>query len=435
MGLRMNLFSLVLYGAVNVAMVFYYLSGRGRFYQFPFWVGMIALGWFFPQAVGGYFNHAEFPGNAYSDGMFFAALCTGFLWIGFEHAVKRTPPAKESWLDARFNPHKLYYAGAALCLFGFFFQWKLLSLPEEMLAETQPSGLVVKYLFLGNIFKLGFIALWLLYLSQHRVLVPKMLVFIIPGLLLMLDAVVLRGRRASMMNLVSYLVISLWFVRRIAIPRWLIIVGLSLGLVLINGIRTYRLILMDKEAPLSERLSEAASADYLSASKRNWDQSGAEFKNYIYYRQIYADAGIHDFGIVHWNRFVRNYIPAQLVGRDLKKSLMLKPTALDIKVLVEEEYGHTFKLGTTVTGYKDAFGSFGWVGVVKFLLVGSIMGGLYRHAMQGAFLGQLLYVYFLAKGMQCVSHGTDGFLVRGWIYFFTLGFPFLLWAKRRASYR
>ena len=425
----MNLLSLILYGVVNIAMVLYYLSGKGRFYQFPFWTGMIALGWFFPQAVGGYFNSGEFPANAYSDGMFFAASCTVALWVGFEYAVRKELQSKVSWLGTPFNPQKLYYAGAALCLFGFFFQWKLWSLPEEMLAQSQWSGATVKYLFLASVFKMGFIALWLLYLSQSRIFVPKLLIFLIPCMLMFFEAALFRGRRAGMMDLVSYIFVCLWFTRRISLPRWVLILGLSLGLVLINGIQTYRLILMDKDASLSERLSEAARADYLATSKRSWSRSGAEFKNFIYYRQIHAETGIYDFGIVHWNRFVYNYVPAQIVGRGLKKSLMLKPTDLDMKTLVEERYGHHFKLGTTTTGYKDAFGSFGWFGGIKFLLIGLIMGTLYRHAIHGSFFGQLLYVYLLTKGMQCVSHGTNGILVRGWIYFFALGYPVLIWAR------
>jgi len=424
----MNLFALILYGAVNVLMVLYYLLERGRFYRFPFWAGMIALGWFFPQAIGGYFNVSVFPDGAYADSMFFATLCTGALWLAFELAFSRRPP-KPSWLDAPFDGRKLYYAGVLLCGFGFFFQWKLWSLPEEMLLQTQWSGATVKYLFLASVFKIGFAALWILYISQPRAFVPRMLLFIVPCLLLFFEAAVLRGRRAGMMDLVSYLLVSLWFVRRIALPRWFVIVGLSLGLILINGIRTYRLILMDKEAPLSKRISEAIHADYLETSTRRLDESGAEFRNYVFYRQIYVDTGIYDYGMTHWNRFVHNYIPAQIIGRSQKESLMLKPTDVDIKNLVYAKNSHKYKIGTTSTGYKDAFASFGWLGFVKFLLVGGLMGVLYRHAMQGAFLGQLLYIYALTKGMQSISHGTNDILVRVWIYFFALGYPVLYWTR------
>lgn len=430
----MNLTALILYGLVNVTMVLSYLRGKGRFYQFPFWAGVIALGWFYPQAIGGYLNDSEFPSGAYANSMVFATLCTVALWSGFDLTVNRRT-TKTMWLDAAFNARRLYYVGVVLCLFGFFFQWKLWSLPEEMLLETQWSGSTVKYLFLANVFKIGFASLWLLYLRQPRVFVPRLLMFIVPCLLLFLDAAFLRGRRAGMMDLVSYLFLGVWFVRRIAIPRWFIIAGLSLGLILINGIRTYRLILMNKEMTLSERLSEAARADYLKTSKERLNQSGSEFKNYIYFRQVHDADGIYDFGAFHWDAFVFNYVPAQIVGREFKESLMLEdPTADDPQNLAREKFGYKRPIGTTITGYCDSFGSFGWLGFVKFLLIGCIMGALYRHAMQDAFLGQLLYVYVLTTGMQSISHGTNDILIRVWIYFFMLGYPVLYWARIKVRF-
>ena len=70
----MNFSAIVLYGLINVVMVIYYLCGKGHFYQFPFWAGIIALGWFMPQAIGGYLNASQFPANAYAYGLFFATL-------------------------------------------------------------------------------------------------------------------------------------------------------------------------------------------------------------------------------------------------------------------------------------------------------------------------------------------------------------------------
>ncbi len=426
----MSLFSLILYGAINVIMVLSYLLRKGAFYQFPFWAGMIALGWFYPQAIGGYYNESKYPGYAYEDAMLFASICTLAMWLGFELALRRRP-TKASWLDAPFDKKKLYLGAAMLCLFGFFFEWKLWSLPDEVLAQSQWSGAAVKYLFLASVFKIGFISLWLLYLSQSRLLAPKLLVFLIPCLLLMLEAAVLRGRRAGMMDLIGYIVLGLWFVRRIVIPRWFIITGLVCGLILINGIHTYRMIMKNKSIPLSKRLSKVANADYLATSKRSIDSSGYEFENYLYFRQAYADTGYYDYGSAHWNRFVFNYVPAQLLGSDFKESLMLHANDEDIGQLAEDRYGHSYYIGTTDTGYTDAFGSFGWLGAIKFLLIGSLMGILYRHAMMGSFLGQLLYMFSLSKGMQSVSHGTNDILIRVWIYFFTLGYPLLYWARER----
>ena len=85
--------------------------------------------------------------------------------------------------------------------------------------------------------------------------------------------------------------------------------------------------------------------------------------------------------------------------------------------------------GSTATGYLDAFGSFGWFGFLKFWIAGYIMGVLYRHAMQGAFLGQLLYIHTLPTAMLMVTHQTNEFLVRIWIYFLVLAYPVFYLAK------
>ena len=426
----MNLFALILYGTVNLLMVSHCLLERGRYYQFPFWAGMIALGWFYPQAIGGYLNVSDFPPNAYADSMFFATVCTIALWGGFTIAIKRHP-SRASWLEAPFDASKLYYAAVMLCGIGFFFQWKLWSLPEEMLAETQWSGATVKYFFLASVFKIGFAVLWILYISQPRLFVPKLLIFIVPCLLLFFEAAVLRGRRAGMMDLVAYLIVSLWFVRRITLPRWFIVTGLLFGLILINGIRVYREILMNKDEPFSKRLTEAVQADYFETSRNVTAKSGAEFRNYIFYLQVTIDSGFYDWGAKHWNRFVHNYVPGQIIGHRNKENLMLRPTEIEFKDLAYMNYGHKFHTGTTTTGYRDAYSSFGWFGFIKFFLIGWMMGILYRYAMQGAFLGQLLYIYALTTGMQAVSHGTNDILIRVWVYFFVLGYPVLYLAKAK----
>ncbi len=57
------------------------------------------------------------------------------------------------------------------------------------------------------------------------------------------------------------------------------------------------------------------------------------------------------------------------------------------------------------------------------------MGVLYRHAMTGYFMAQLLYVYLLGTSMSAISHATHSVLVSQWVYFFAFGYPVLYWAK------
>ncbi len=422
----MNLTSLIFYGLVNIAMLLTYLGGKNRIYEFPFWAGAIALGWFFPQAIGGFLNSGQYPAGAYSGGMFFASLCTIGLWVGYNKTKKRIQ-VTNSWLDISFAEDKLYVSGAVLCCLGYYFQWKLQSLPEEMLASTQWSGATVKYLFLASIGKVGFLVLWLMYISGRKLFAPKLLIFVMPGLYMAVYTAFVQGRRAGMMNLVSYVLVGLWFCKRIIVPRSIIIAGLVVGITLVNSIGIYRDIMRNKDVSLVERFSVASKADYTSNTKKIAGSAGPEFNNYIIFRQVYSDIGKYDFGAYHWNGTVGNFVPSQLVGRAFKQSLIF-PVA-NIQAITKEKYRYSPGVGSTVTGYCDAFGSFGWFGFIKFIIIGSMMGVLYRHAMSGSFLGKLLYVNLLSTAMHGITHVTQTILVSSWIYFFALGFP-IIWLAR-----
>ncbi|MDD2462578.1 MAG: hypothetical protein PHI97_01140 [Desulfobulbus sp.] len=424
----MELFGLVLYGSINIAMVIRYLFDDNRFYEFPFWAGVIALGWFFPQAIGGYFNSYYYPEGAYAFGMLFASLCTVALWIGFERAIHE-PIKRNRLFTMQFNAKKLYYGGAFLIVAGFFFQWKLLNLPEEMLVQTQWTGAPVKYLFLSNIFKIGFLVLLIQYVRSRRWLSPRFLVFLIPCLLMLLSAAFLHGRRAEMMNLFAYIAVSLWFVRRITVPRGVLITLVITGIVLINGIGPYRSIMSNQGLSFKNRIFEVSNIDFLASSGILLEKSGREFSNYIMYRNFIGETNTYDFGLMHWNLLVFNYIPAQIVGSEVKSSLMIP--IQDIIRIADERFGYDFHIGTVSTGYCDAFGSFGWFGFVKFLLIGWILGVLYKCAIHQSFLAQILYLYVLTTAMHAISHGTHQILLSVWVYFFLLGFPLLYWARAR----
>lgn len=427
----MDLSSLILYGAINLLMVLKYLKGPDRFYQFPFWAGVIALGWFFPQAIGGYYNVRIFPGDSYSNALIFASLCTLGLWKGYEWSVKKNIKPY-SWLMKTFEWNKVYVAGVMLSLFGFYFYWKLWQFPEEDLESTQWSGTTVMFLFLANTFKFGFLILWLRSLTGKSILDKKSLPFLIPAFLFLFSAVVLRGRRAEMMNLVSYIIVGVFLIRNIKIRKIFIISSLVAGLILVNGIGTYRSIMKNKNLSLTERISSAYNADYSTSFNNNISESGNEFKNYVYRFFAHQELFYFDYGAYHWNRFIFNYVPAQIVGQDVKEAFMIP--LKDMRIVQRQVSGSSWQVGTTSTGYSDSFGSFGWFGFIKFILVGVMMGYLYRYARNGSFLAILLYVAFLGTAMHTITHGTNEILVRAWVYFFVLIYPVLYLSRTRYRY-
>lgn len=414
--------------------LFYFLAGKGRYYEFPFWAGIIAGGWFLPQAIAGCAEANSFPDGAYTAGMFFAAICNALICVGFELG-KNKQAQSECWLDADFDMDRLYTAGAVMCVVGFFFQWKLWSLPEEMFQGSQWSGALVKYLFFASVFKMGFVVLWAAYLAKRKVMNPKFLLFIVPCLILLFNASILHGRRGEMMNLFSFVFVSIWVVRRIAIPKVMLVSAVFGGLMLINSIDIYRIMMSDKDVAVTERLTNAIKAVSEEKKKEGPKKMGSEFKNYIYTIALYREYGKYDFGGFHWNELVFNYVPGQLVGREFKKSLMLESgmSAREAGAVLLEKFGYKKSIGSTISGYADAFGSFSWFGAVKFLLIGYMMGILYRHAMAGRFLGHMLYVYVLGTAMHSISHGTNRILTSVWVYFFFLAYPLLYRARLHKS--
>ncbi len=421
----MDLTALIVYGVINAVMIAYYLfSGKSRYFEFPFWAGFIGLVWFLPQAYGGYKNLHVLPEEYYTRCMLFAALCTLALCVGYVQGARKSniPTLMHSY-----DQTPMYKGLTILCLLGFFFQYKLQVLPEEMLKSSLWSGATVKYLFLSGMFTIGFTGLFIMYLCERRLFNTRY-VLLIPCIILLLAPVLLAGRRGSTMYLIAFTLFPLWFVRRWAIPRIWIGVGLLVGMLLLNAIGLYRSAMEISDGrPFVERIKLAAQQDYVEANQELLDKPGVEFENYIYRMAACEKLGAYDYGLFHWNIFVFNYVPAQFVGRTVKQGLMID--FVSASEAGRKVFGFQGAGGATQTGYTDAFSSFGYLGFIKFWILGWVMGALYRHAMMGYFLPQLMYAFGLRSAMESITHSTNEGLVKVWVYFFIFAFVPLYCSK------
>jgi hypothetical protein len=131
-----------------------------------------------------------------------------------------------------------------------------------------------------------------------------------------------------------------------------------------------------------------------------------------------------DLGIVHWNQLVFSYVPAQIVGRELKEALYL-PMARPLY----EEYFYTPAMGSTLTGLADAFQSFWYFGCLKFFLIAFVMQKLWLAARGGNLTAQLLYMLMPVYALQAITHTTHYF-VSPWVHLGIFLLPALLWARQ-----
>jgi hypothetical protein len=90
--------------------------------------------------------------------------------------------------------------------------------------------------------------------------------------------------------------------------------------------------------------------------------------------------------------------------------------------------GYVPTLGTTETGMADAFGSFWYIGAIKFFIVAYLLGRCYLAAVAGNTVYRLLYMLTLTPAMLTITHHTQ-WVLSTWVHMAMLLLPFLVLAK------
>ena len=134
---------------------------RGAIYEYPFLAGATFVGFMLPQLVG-LARHPFLPTGALEATLVFAILCAAMCWFGAAAAgrtIRRAP-----WiLDER----RLLVASGTLSLVGAYFYYVISRLPEDMVQNTQWTGLPVAYLFFARMLTYGFAISVLLMLPRQ----------------------------------------------------------------------------------------------------------------------------------------------------------------------------------------------------------------------------------------------------------------------------
>jgi hypothetical protein len=122
----------------------------------------------------------------------------------------------------------------------------------------------------------------------------------------------------------------------------------------------------------------------------------------------------YERGVAYWDEVIWRFVPAQIVGRDLKNFLTTsKDEGIGNSLPVT---GYSIQRGSTMTGMGDRFIQFGYLECLFFLLPASLFKTLWQAAQtpDGAF-AQLLHIGTITSAMRAVTHQTVDFL-RGLIY-------------------
>ena len=204
-----------------------------RVYECPWFMAFAFTGFIMPQAYGmvtGKFAPDEWVAAT----MLMCILCLGACWIGYS---KTTPGVTAMQrLNFEINPRRFAIAGFVFVLIGIWFDRLIDALPQGA-KGSQWTGIVTIYGFFANQIITGF-AICLFCAMRYRYKICWFLA--ICASIIPLRAAIIWGRRESTVLFLMTIMMALYFVKGIKVPRMIIIFLLFASTVMIPATEQYR---------------------------------------------------------------------------------------------------------------------------------------------------------------------------------------------------
>jgi hypothetical protein len=402
-GLSMNFWSFALLAVVVGGVLLRGLARPGGMLEYPFLAAATIAGWFMPQALL-LMNDPYLPEGGYDVTMVMAALSMIAIVRGDGFAMRSSAAEIE-----RYDEMRLLIGAAVLSAIGAVAFALLLRTPVEVNEEGLGTGIVTIYFFFFTAQFFGLALSLIVFLRRYSPLAAAIVAF---DYISISSFILFGGRRGPLVEFALVTFCALWFRRRLAPPRALFIVGVVASALFVNAAGEYRSLVSSINANRSVEeggrlptFDEVMQIDFIGAFTSGDLGRAAEARNAIFDIAATVETMGFRMGADYWNYMVFRFIPAQLVGRDLKERL-----TVHLPDPAAEVYGHRALLGTTHTGFSDAFMSFGLAGALMFGLIAALLSGHWRRAMRGSLKSQYFYCILVTTGLHGITHGTTWFV-------------------------
>ena len=407
----MNQALVILYALLCLALLIGGLARRGGIYEYPFLASAMSVAFILPQLPG--LTHNMFlPENGFARALVFTTACLGMSALGWRCSARPLLPR-----PIPLNEDRLLLAAASLSAAGAGFYVAVGRLPPDTVVSTAISGVPVVLLFFSKMLVFG-LAIAALCAARR----PSWFAFaiILCDAALYFDRVFVTGKRGEALEFFLIVALALWFQRRRAVPAVLALIVVLGGVLGMASTEDYRAITRRGETP---GLEDVAKIDFVGNFENLVSGGGAEFQNAIMKIDLSARTQSYDYGLYHWNELVMAFVPGQVVGDAVKRSLLI-----EVPGMADRFYEPSY--GTTDTGMADAFGSFGYLGVAKFFFIAWIMRRIYRGAMREDASSQILYMLSALPAVHVISHHTQ-WIFTSWIHMAIFLGPALFFARVR----
>ncbi|RPD51609.1 hypothetical protein [Paracnuella aquatica] len=387
--------------------------------EFPYFLSGIFFVFIVPQAIILY-NQPFLVPNGVATTLFamcFFCLAMGVLGYYFAPKISIT-----QYLDRPLIEKKVFQLGVVYTFIGLMFYiliWRTYGGYKEAGEEapTQATGAITIYFFISQLAHIAFPIFLYLTLRRPRPLYIIMLcVAAFPFLYMILTA----GRREISALFGLSIAMAIYYRYKIVPPRWAVVGMLVFAMLIIPATGDYR-SLADKEGPVAA----LKSLDLQKSFSDYYNKGGKylELKVAAHIIDSYKFSGNYSYGAGYWDQIVFRYVPAQIVGKEVKEALFFEKKGLQYR------NGYRMPLGLTSTGIGDAYWQFGLLGSIFFFFMGGFFKSIWSFSLQTDNpLIQTFYTLCVVNALISVTHGTINFIPAS-----LFGFMFLFFISRYAA--
>ena len=385
-----------------------------KIYEYPYFMAAVFAVFIVPQGI----SLIRFPGAAgeeqVANVLLMSCLCFGACWAGY-----RRPPLRslQQTLGQPINQDRLFLGGLAFIVISFFFNYLISQMTPEETGGSTWTGKVTIYGFFEDLIYPGFAIALSTALRTNRSFAWLAAAV---GAIIPIQAAILSGRRENTVQFVLTLALTLYYQKKIKPPRLAIIFSVVFAMLAIPATGTYRSIAAERD------WSQVSQIDLVGNFERYLNsESILELRNAALVMEATRLSDDYEYGAGYWDQLVFRFVPAQLLGKGFKDSLMFKSS--DERTENElSNLGYDIPGGSTVTGMADSFQQFGWFGCLFFAALGLLFKTLFRATLQpNATFAQLFYILIGTSAMRAVTHQTIDFLPGLVYYSIFLGLLFL----------
>ena len=364
--------------------------------------GLLTLAWLLPQA----YALRDDPFSWYFDLSFTYAYifaCVAFLAIGSffgrrigQHRSTGEAAASHDASSTLYDPKKLADAALVMTAFGSIGFVLMARESQNFGNSEQWTGVITLYYLMSQFMVFGGtlgILLFMQYKSKRGLASFLAMIVVATPIFLMFV------RRAVLFQILAITIGSVVLNKNVRIPRSLMIVGLVISVLILNGAGAIR-----QHVFAGGTIVSAFSEGVMFQPNPTSDIVAAELKSAVSDIEMARSTNHFKPFVMVWNIAVSQYVPKFIVGEEFKNSLLI----VDNDQSVFESY---FAAGATRTGFAESFTGYWYFGPLIYLVIGILFGRLWALSNRRDIRSQHVYLVFLLYSLLTITESISRIVV------------------------